>query len=181
MTNTPAAGSTAVSVRAATTHDVPGIKALVDIYAGKILLAKNLIDIYEALQEYVVVEVDGQIVGCGALHVLWSDLGELRTVAVHPDNQGQRLGHKIVTTLLSKACALGLKRVFVLTFEVYFFARYGFEEIEGTPVSRPIYDQMLRSYDAGVAEFLDLSSVKPNTLGNTRMLAHVGPHCATLQ
>ncbi len=62
MTNTPAAGSTAVSVRAATTHDVPGIKALVDIYAGKILLA-DLIDIYEALQEYVVVEVDGQIVG----------------------------------------------------------------------------------------------------------------------
>ena len=85
MTNSPAAGPAAVSVRAATTYDVPGIKALVDIYAGKILLAKNLIDIYEALQEYVVVELDGQIVGCGALHVLWSDLGELRTVAVHPD------------------------------------------------------------------------------------------------
>lgn len=181
MTNSPAAGPAAVSVRAATTYDVPGIKALVDIYAGKILLAKNLIDIYEALQEYVVVELDGQIVGCGALHVLWSDLGELRTVAVHPDVQGQGIGHRIVTTLLSKACELGLNRVFVLTFEVVFFARYGFEVIEGTPVSRPIYDQMLRSYDAGVAEFLDLSSVKPNTLGNTRMLAHVEPHCPALK
>lgn len=180
MTNTPAAGFPTVSVRSATTHDVPGIKALVDIYAGKILLEKNLIDIYEALQEYVVVEIDGRIVGCGALHVLWSDLGELRTVAVHPEAQGHRIGHKIVTALLSKACELGLSRVFVLTFEVDFFARYGFEEIEGTPVSRAIYDQMLRSYDAGVAEFLDLSSVKPNTLGNTRMLARVEPHCAAL-
>lgn len=178
MIATPAAGFTGAIVRGATTRDVPGIKALVDIYAGKILLHKNLIDIYEALQEYVVVEMDGQIVGCGALHVLWSDLGELRTVAVHPDARGHKIGHKIVTALLDRACELGLDRIFVLTFEVTFFARYGFEEIEGTPVSHATYHQMLRSYDAGVAEFLDLSSVKPNTLGNTRMLAHIDSRCA---
>jgi amino-acid N-acetyltransferase len=58
----------------------------------------------------------------------------------------------------------------VLTFEVDFFARQGFEEIEGSPVSAEVYAELLRSYDEGVAEFLDLDSVKPNTLGNTRML-----------
>ena len=171
----PCPSTPSFEVRPATTDDVPGIKALIDIYAGKILLEKNLIDIYEALQEYVVVEKDGEIVGCGALHVFCSDLGELRTIAVHPSVQGIGVGHLIVTELLRNARFLGLERVFVLTFEVDFFTRYGFQEIEGTPVSYPIYQQMLRSYDAGVAEFLDLSSVKPNTLGNTRMLAYLAP------
>jgi len=58
----------------------------------------------------------------------------------------------------------------VLTFEVDFFARHGFRKIEGTPVARDVYEELLRSPDEGVAEFLDLERVKPNTLGNTRML-----------
>jgi amino-acid N-acetyltransferase len=63
-----------------------------------------------------------------------------------------------------------VKRIFCLTFETTFFGRHGFEEIQGTPVDADVYAEMLRSYDAGIAEFLDLESVKPNTLGNTRML-----------
>lgn len=65
---------------------------------------------------------------------------------------------------------LRLQRIFVLTFEVEFFGRHGFAEIEGTPVTAEVYEEMCRSYDTGVAEFLDLSYVKPNILGNTRML-----------
>jgi amino-acid N-acetyltransferase len=63
-----------------------------------------------------------------------------------------------------------VRRIFCLTFETTFFGRHGFEEIQGTPVEADVYAEMLRSYDAGIAEFLDLESVKPNTLGNTRML-----------
>jgi amino-acid N-acetyltransferase len=63
-----------------------------------------------------------------------------------------------------------VKRIFCLTFETQFFGRHGFEEIQGTPVDADVYAELLRSYDAGIAEFLDLESVKPNTLGNTRML-----------
>ena len=65
---------------------------------------------------------------------------------------------------------IGVSRVFVLTFEKTFFGRHGFVEIDGTPVSPEIYEEMRRSYDAGVAEFLDLAYVRPNTLGNVRML-----------
>jgi amino-acid N-acetyltransferase len=159
-----------VIVRRARTTDVPGIKQLVDTYAGKILLEKNLVNLYEAVQEFWVAEVDGKIVGCGALHVLWADLGELRTVAVNPGAIGRGIGHAIVDRLVRVARDLELKRLFVLTFETEFFGRHGFAEIEGTPVSAEIYDEMRRSYDVGVAEFLDLSYVKPNTLGNSRML-----------
>jgi amino-acid N-acetyltransferase len=157
-------------VRRARTSDVPAIKALVDIYAGRILLEKNLVTLYESVQEFWVGEVGGEVIGCGALHVLWSDLGEVRTIAVHPKVRGQGVGHRIVDRLLEVARELHLQRVFVLTFEVEFFGRHGFAEIEGTPVTAEVYEEMCRSYDTGVAEFLDLSYVKPNILGNTRML-----------
>ena len=72
--------------------------------------------------------------------------------------------------IIARARTLGLKRLFCLTFETEFFSRYGFKEITGAPVEPEVYQQLLRSYDEGIAEFLDLESVKPNTLGNTRML-----------
>lgn len=159
------------TVRRARTSDVPEIKRLVDTYAGKILLEKNLVTLYEAVQEFWVAESGGRVVGCGALHVLWSDLGEVRTVAVDPAVKGRGVGHAIVDRLLTVARELQLQRLFVLTFETEFFARHGFAEIEGTPVTAEVYEEMRRSYDVGVAEFLDLSYVKPNILGNTRMLA----------
>ena len=160
-------------IRRARTSDVPRIKELIDLYAGRILLEKNLVTLYEAVQEFWVGEVDDVVVGCGALHVLWADLGEVRTVAVDTRFSGRGIGHLLVGQLMSVARELQLSRVFVLTFETAFFGRHGFREIQGTPVTREVYEEMCRSYDTGVAEFLDLSYVKPNTLGNTRMLAHL--------
>lgn len=159
-----------VTVRRARTSDIPRIKQLVDTYAGKILLEKNLVTLYESVQEFWVAERAGEVVGCGALHVLWADLGEVRTVAVDPTVKGHGVGHAIVGRLLEVARELELQRLFVLTFETEFFGRHGFTEIEGTPVTAEVFEEMCRSYDIGVAEFLDLSYVKPNILGNTRML-----------
>ena len=159
-----------VTVRRARTSDIPRIKHLVDTYAGKILLEKNLVTLYEAVQEFWVAERGGTVIGCGALHVLWADLGEVRTVAVDPTVRGEGVGHAIVDRLLAVARELELERLFVLTFETEFFGRHGFAEIEGTPVTAEVFEEMCRSYDIGVAEFLDLSYVKPNILGNTRML-----------
>jgi amino-acid N-acetyltransferase len=162
-----------LAVRRARTSDVPAIKRLVDTYAGRILLEKNLVTLYEAVQEFWVAEhpeIPGEVIGCGALHVLWSDLGEIRTVAVDPTVTGRGVGHAIVTRLLEVARELALERLFVLTFETEFFGKHGFTEIEGTPVTAEVFEEMCRSYDLGVAEFLDLSYVKPNILGNSRML-----------
>jgi amino-acid N-acetyltransferase len=162
-------------VRRARTADVPAIKALVDIYAGsgRKLLAKELVTLYEDVQDFVVAEFDGEVVGCGALHVLWADLGEVRTLAVHPDHAERRIGRQILDRLIETARELGLSRLFALTFHTGFFSRAGFVEIDGTPVDPDTYDALRRSYDPGVAEFLGLEYVKPNTLGNTRMLLHL--------
>ena len=162
------------TIRPARTSDVHAVRDLVDIYVpdGR-LLSKNTVTLYEDVQEFIVAEQAGQIVGCGALHVLWDDLGEVRTIAVSPIHKGQGVGSAILTGLTERAQTLGLARLFCLTFETDFFGRHGFQEIEDSPVDASIYSELLLSGDEGVAEFLDLERVKPNTLGNTRMLKHL--------
>jgi amino-acid N-acetyltransferase len=161
-----------VLVRRARTADVPAMKALIDIYAGsgRKLLAKELVTLYEDVQDFLVAEQDGVVVACGALHVLWADLGEIRTLAVHPDRRGEHIGALVLDGLIATARELGLSRLFALTFHVDFFARHEFREIDGAPVDHDTYDALRHSYDPGIAEFLGLEFVKPNTLGNTRML-----------
>ncbi|WP_424190575.1 amino-acid N-acetyltransferase [Actinokineospora sp. G85] len=146
------------------------MKAVIDTYVGKVLLAKPIVTLYEDIQEFWVAELDGELVGCGALHVLWEDIAEIRTIAVAPRARGHGVGHLLAEALIAEARELGLHRIFVLTFETEFFARHGFVEIDGTPVAPEVYEEMRRSMDEGVAEFLDLEYVKPNTLGNSRML-----------
>jgi amino-acid N-acetyltransferase len=163
-----------VTVRRARTSDVRDIRRLVDLYtADRRLLEKATVALYEDVPEFQVAEHDGTVVGCGAVHVLWEDLAEIRTVAVDPRWRGHKVGRRLVEALLATARDLGVRRVFVLTFETGFFGSFGFTEITGTPVPPDVYEQLLGSYDEGVAEFLDLERVKPNTLGNVRMLLHL--------
>jgi amino-acid N-acetyltransferase len=159
-------------VRTARTPDVPRIVELVEpLVARRILLGKERVDLYGALQEFRVAEsADGEVVGCGALHVMWEDLGEVRTLAVHDDWLGHGVGHALLSTLEEDARGLGLSRLFCLTFEVDFFTRHGFEDMGSETVDPEVYAELVRSHDEGVAEFLDLARVKQNTLGNTRML-----------
>ncbi|MEO9139035.1 MAG: amino-acid N-acetyltransferase [Jatrophihabitans sp.] len=166
-----------IDVRPARTADVPAIKSLVDVYAGsgRKLLAKELGALYEDVQEFLVAEIDGEVVGCGALHVLWSDLGEVRTLAVHPDYVRRNIGRAVLVGLIDTARGLGLSRLFSLTFHTEFFGHAGFVKIDGAPVDHETYAELRQSYDPGVAEFLGLEFVKPNTLGNTRMLLQLGP------
>ncbi len=159
-----------VSVRRARPADVRGIKRLVDTYAGPILLEKSLANLYEDVTEFWVAELDGDLVGCGALHVLWEDLAELRTVATDPRHRKHGIGGALCRVVVEEARDMGLNRLFCLTFETGFFARLGFQPIGELSLSAEASAELRASYDAGVAEFLDLPFVKPNTLGNTRML-----------
>ena len=156
------------------TGHVRGIRELVKPYvSSRAIVAKPAVSYFETLQEFLVVvdpEQDTRVLGCGALHVMWEDVAEVRTLAVHPSLKGQGAGSAILSKLLERARTIGVSRVFCLTFETAFFGSHGFAEIEGDPVTPDVYAELLQSYDEGVAEFLDLDRVKPNTLGNARML-----------
>lgn len=172
---------TDLRLRPARTSDVPAIKELVAPLArAGVLINKDTVAYYEGIQEFLVVETaDGgpaRLVGCGALHVMWEDLGEVRTLATSDDWRGRGVGHTLLAGLIERARAVGVNRVFCLTFEVDFFQRYGFEVMPNQEQLDPdVFAELMRSHDEGVAEYLDLARVKPNTLGNTRMILELSP------
>ena len=163
------------TVRAARTSDVPRIQQLVEpLVNSRVLLGKDAVNLYGAIQEFRIAEdANGLAIGCGALHVLWQDLAEVRTLAVEPGWLGRGIGHALLDQLEVDARELGLSRLFCLTFEVDFFQRHGFAPMGEETIDPAVYAELLRSTDEGVAEFLDLARVKPNTLGNTRMIKHL--------
>lgn len=163
---------TVFSVRPARTSDVPAIQALINPFVqSNILLRKENVELYESVLEFrVAVDANNRVIGCGALHVFWQDLGEVRTIAVAEEFRHHGVGYAIYADLEKQAREIGLSRLFCLTFEVDFFARQGFAEISDDIIPPDVYEEMMRSTDEGVAEFLDIARVKPNTLGNTRML-----------
>ncbi|MCS0498502.1 amino-acid N-acetyltransferase [Protaetiibacter mangrovi] len=159
-------------VRRARTADVRGMLQLIEPYVERrILLGKERVTLFEDIQEFRVAETaDGELIGCGALHVIWEDLGEIRTIAVADAWLRHGVGHAILEQLEQDAAELGLSRLFCLTFETAFFGEHGFAPIGERVVDPDVYAELVRSPDDGVAEFLDLARVKQNTLGNTRML-----------
>lgn len=163
---------TEFTVRPARAVDMAAVHEMLQPYVMKrILLGKELVVLYESTQEFVVaVDSSGRVIGCGALHVMWEDLGEVRTLLVSDEWLHRGVGRELVDQLERNARELGLKSLFCLTFETAFFERRGFSEIGEQVVSPDVYSQLVRSPDEGIAEFLDLAHVKPNTLGNTRML-----------
>ena len=106
-----------MEIRAARTSDIKGIRALIDSYApeGR-LLTKETVTLYESVQEFTVAVDGDKVIGCGALHVLWEDLAEVRTVAVDEALRGQGIGHKILDAVISRAKNIGVQRIFCLTF-----------------------------------------------------------------
>ncbi|WP_349827194.1 amino-acid N-acetyltransferase [Brevibacterium litoralis] len=187
MTSDPAAHLDAhvlpsgLVMRRAVARDVRDLRELVKPLAADMLLVeKPPVAYFESLAEFRLVVDPGPdggiadgtqtLVGCAALHVMWEDLAEIRTVATNPDYRGRGAGKALVAQIVADARAIGVRRVFCLTFETGFFGSFGFREISGTPVSPDVYGELLQSHDEGTAEFLDLARVKPNTLGNTRMI-----------
>lgn len=163
-----------IRIRNARTGDVPRMVELMDpLVARRILLGKDLVDLYAAVPEFLVaIDKEDSVIGYGAVHVMWEQLGEVRTLGVSQEWLGRGVGHRLMAALEERAVALGLTQLFCLTFETDFFLRHGFAEVgeDAELVAIDVYAELLRSNDEGVAEFLDLARVKPNTLGNTRML-----------
>lgn len=130
-----------VNVRRATVADVPGIAAVMARYVEDgTLLPRSIGELYRSVPEFhVAVDERGEVMACAALRILWSDLGEVRSLAVRPDAQGLGLGAALVGATLDDARARGLSRVIALTKEVGFFERVGFGVCERDDLPRKVW------------------------------------------
>ena len=134
------AGNKKYIMRKAGVSDVPVISEIVNHHARTgIMLPRPISRIYDNVRDYVVIESNGDIAGCGALHVMWSDLAEIRAVALADEYIGKGLGRPVVEALLKEAESLGIEKVFVLTYKGDFFRHLGFKDIEKSELPHKIW------------------------------------------
>lgn len=120
-----------MKIRQAKISDAKAIYGLINYYAERDkMLFRSLADIYENLQAFTVAEVGGQVVGCCALEIIWSDLAEIKSLAVDNDHAGRGIGRKLVSAALKKARQLGLPKVFALTLKPGFLKKLGFKTVK---------------------------------------------------
>ena len=134
-----------IQIEKAKIIDVPQIHKLINAYSEKgLMLARPLSEIYEGIRDFFVVREDSKVVACAALHVSWSDLAEIRSVAVSEDKQKVGLGDKLVIACLKEADELGIKTVFCFTYLPDFFRRHKFVDIDKMELPRKVWTDCFR-------------------------------------
>jgi amino-acid N-acetyltransferase len=125
--------------------DVPQIHRLINGFAEKgQMLARPLSEIYESIRDFFVIRDGDEVVACAALHVSWSDIAEIRSVAVAEDNQKKGLGSKLIIACLKEAAELGIKDVFCFTYRPDFFKRQRFVDIDKMDLPRKVWTDCFR-------------------------------------
>lgn len=134
-----------MKIRKALISDVKQVQRLVNEFAKKEeMLPRSLNDLYENIRDLFVYEDKGQISGACALHILWDDLAEIRSLAVSKELQGRGIGKQLLKTCLKEAKQLGIKRVFALTYQPEFFRKIGFADIDKSKLPQKIWGDCLR-------------------------------------
>ena len=133
------------SVEKAKIGDVAQMHRLINYFADKgEMLARPLSELYEDIRDYFVVRQGERVIACAALHVSWSDLAEVRSLAVAEDSQKQRIGVQLVEACISEAKELGIPTIFCLTYKPAFFEKFGFSQIDKMKLPRKVWTECYR-------------------------------------
>ncbi len=125
--------------------DVPQMQQLINHFADKgEMLPRPLSELYESIRDFFVIREGERVVACAALHVSWSDLAEIRSVAVAEDSQGEGLGDQLVAACLKESAELGINTVFCFTYQPEFFRRHKFADIDKMELPRKVWTDCFR-------------------------------------
>lgn len=131
--------------RKAAVRDVKSIHSLVNTFAkNDNMLPRSLNEIYEHIRDYFVCTDNDQIIAVAALHVLWEDLAEVRSIAVSKKYQRQGIGRKLINKCLKDALNLEVKRIFALTYYPEYFKKLGFVEIDKNELPHKIWGDCMK-------------------------------------
>ncbi len=134
-----------MKIRKARIADIKSIHRLINGFAKQgEMIPRSLNDLYENIRDIFVCEDRGEIKGAGALHILWEDLAEIRSLSVELDSQGAGIGRRLVSACLKEAEELGIKRIFALTYHADFFGKMGFSVVDKSELPQKIWGECLR-------------------------------------
>jgi len=132
-------------IRKAGIGDVKDIQKLLSNFASRgEMLSRSLSELYESLRDFYLYEEDGRVLGASALHIVWEDLAEVRSVAVAEDAGRRGIGSQVVGACLEEARALGLKRIFCLTYKPDFFAKFGFQVVDKSELPHKVWGDCIK-------------------------------------
>ncbi len=132
-------------LRKAQIHDVKEIQKLLTHYASRgDMLSRSLAELYEAIRDFYIVEEEGRLLGTAALHIVWEDLAEVRSVAVAEEAGRKGVGTQVVQACIDEARDLGLKRVFCLTYKPDFFGRFGFHIVDKSELPHKVWGDCMK-------------------------------------
>jgi amino-acid N-acetyltransferase len=132
-------------LRRARVADVEAMQKLINSFADRDqMLPRSLNELYENLRDFFVVDGDGDMLGCCAVHVTWGDLAEVKGLAVREDQRGKGLGGQLVQACLDDARDLGISRIFVLTYIPDYFERFGFRRVEKAQLPQKVWSECIR-------------------------------------
>ncbi|MDI6735580.1 MAG: N-acetyltransferase [bacterium] len=134
-----------MNIRQAKIKDVVNIQQLINVSAqeGK-LLPRSLSELYERLRDFLVAELDGKIIGSCALHIVWKDLAEIRSLVVANDMIKQGVGTKLLEAAINSAKELEINKIFVLTYNPGFFKTFGFELVDKSTLPHKIWGECIK-------------------------------------
>lgn len=132
-------------IRKAQIADVKEIQKLLMTFANRgDMLSRSLSELYESLRDFYVVEEDGVLLGAAALHIVWEDLAEVRSVAVTEDAGRKGIGSRLVQACIAEARDIGLKRIFCLTYKPDFFAKHGFLLVDKAELPHKVWGDCIK-------------------------------------
>lgn len=132
-------------IRKAQIADVKDIQKLLMTFANRgDMLSRSLSELYESLRDFYVVEEEGALLGAAALHVVWEDLAEVRSVAVVEDSGRKGIGSRLVQACIAEAREIGLKRIFCLTYKPEFFAKHGFRLVDKAELPHKVWGDCIK-------------------------------------
>lgn len=132
-------------IRKARIGDVKEIQKLLTNFASRgEMLSRSLSELYEALRDFYVFEEEGELLGTSALHIVWEDLAEVRSVAVAESAGRRGIGSQVVGACIEEARALGLKRLFCLTYKPEFFAKFGFKVADKAELPHKVWGDCIK-------------------------------------
>ncbi len=134
-----------MKIEKARVSDVTQMHKLINYFADKgEMLPRPLSEIYENIRDFFVVREGEPVIACAALHVDWSDLAEIRSVAVAEDSQGKGIGNQLIEACLKEARELGIPTVFCLTYKPVFFERFGFSQVDKMELPHKVWTECYR-------------------------------------
>ena len=131
--------------RNATLPDAIAIDQLIQVHVGDgTLLGRTLAEICENIRDFVVVEHDGEVVGCGALHLYGMHLAEVRSITIGPKAKGHGAGRLLIDSLLAEAARQSVTCVCLFTRIPDFFGKMGFTVVDKELLPDKMYKDCLR-------------------------------------